>query len=480
MPYFAWRHRPTRPGRAERAIFWHLPPWAAILAWLLLALARLLIRAVRAWRITAPAAGICVVWAWVGLRGLLLLLAVLGATVGLWWRLRPSSTQRRLLAPVRNRLRLTRYRSRWAHVMTALGLGVRLGGVLTVPRLDTVEGGRDCDRLRVVLVGGQLVDDLAAETDRLAEAFGAHHVTVAPGARFGEAVLTLWHRDPLAPVVAPASVPAALDLTALPVGVRDDGEPFLLRLAGTHILVAGSTGAGKGSVIWSVVNALAGGVRAGLVNLWAIDPKGGMELGAGAALFTRFAHDSAEQIAGVLEDAVTLVRARASRMRGTARLHTPTPAAPLVVIVIDELAAITAYLTDRTVRERIRAALGVVLTLGRAVGVHVLAALQDPRKEILSYRNLFPTRIALRLAEGGEVDLVLGDGARNRGAVCDRIPHTTPGVGYVVEDGSPMPVRVRFAYLTDTDITALADMYAAPDNVTGLRHTAVDTPGGER
>jgi S-DNA-T family DNA segregation ATPase FtsK/SpoIIIE len=477
MPYFAWRHRPTRPGKAERAIFWHLPPWAAIIAWLLLALARLVIRAVRAWRITAPVLTVLLLWAWLGLRGLLLILAVLGIAVGLWWRLRPASMSRRLLGPVRNRLRLTRYRSRWVHVMTTLGMGVRLDGVLTVPRLDTVDTSREADLLRVVLVGGQLVDDLAAEADRLAEAFSAHHVTVTPGSRFGEAVLTLWHTDPLATIISPIPVPAVVDLTALAVGRRDNGDAYVLRLAGTHILVAGSTGSGKGSVIWSVVNALAGGIRAGLVDIWAIDPKGGMELGAGAPLFTRFAHNSAEQIAAVLEDAVTLVRARASRMRGTARLHTPTAGEPLVVIVIDELASITAYLTDRTVRERIRAALGVVLTQGRAVGVHVLAALQDPRKEILSYRNLFPTRIALRLAEGGEVDLVLGDGARNRGAVCDRIPHTTPGVGYIVEDGSPMPARVRFSYLTDTDITALADTYTAPNNVTGIRHTTVD---GER
>jgi hypothetical protein len=91
--------------------------------------------------------------------------------------------------------------------------------------------------------------------------------------------------------------------------------------------------------------------------------------------------------------------------------------------------------------------------------VHVVAALQDPRKEVLPFRDLFPTRIGLRLAEAAQVDLVLGDGARDRGALCDRIPQSAPGVGFVVLDGDPTPMRVRFGYLVDEDITAMAVDY---------------------
>jgi DNA segregation ATPase FtsK/SpoIIIE, S-DNA-T family len=36
--------------------------------------------------------------------------------------------------------------------------------------------------------------------------------------------------------------------------------------------------------------------------------------------------------------------------------------------------------------------------------------LQDPRKDVISLRHLFPTRIALRLDESDQVHLVLGDG----------------------------------------------------------------------
>ena len=87
-----------------------------------------------------------------------------------------------------------------------------------------------------------------------------------------------------------------------------------------------------------------------------------------------------------------------------------------MVIVVDEVAFLTAYQPDRGLRERVKAALATLTTQGRAVGYCVVAALQDPRKEVMSIRNLFPDRIAMRLDEPEQVDMVLGDGARDRGA----------------------------------------------------------------
>jgi S-DNA-T family DNA segregation ATPase FtsK/SpoIIIE len=78
---------------------------------------------------------------------------------------------------------------------------------------------------------------------------------------------------------------------------------------------------------------------------------------------------------------------------------------------------------------------------------------------VLPFRDLFPTRIGLRLAEASQVDLVLGEGMRDRGALCDRIPQSLPGVGFVVIDGNPTPMRVRFSYLTDDEIRATAHTY---------------------
>lgn len=232
------------------------------------------------------------------------------------------------------------------------------------------------------------------------------------------------------------------------------------------MLIGGSTGSGKASVLWSVIRGLGPAIRTGLVQVWALDPKGGMELAAGGPLFARFCYgagdpDSYEaDFAETLEVAVEIMRQRQSSLRGTTRLHTPTEAEPLIVVVVDELAALTAYVSDRDAKRRIANALSLLLSQGRAVGVSVIGALQDPRKEILPFRDLFPTRIALRLTEATQVGLILGEGARARGAVCDQIPESLPGVGYVTVDGQAEPVRVRFTWIADDQIAAMADDYA--------------------
>ena len=70
-------------------------------------------------------------------------------------------------------------------------------------------------------------------------------------------------------------------------------------------------------------------------------------------------------------------------------------------------------------------------------------------------------RIALRLTERDQVDMVLGAGYRARGARCDRIPTSLPGVAFVVEDGVPEPARIRFPFLSDDQIDAMG-RYVVP------------------
>jgi DNA segregation ATPase FtsK/SpoIIIE, S-DNA-T family len=352
------------------------------------------------------------------------------------------------------------YGMRWRTAMILSGLGGRFNGDEYVPRVVRVRAGRFADRVVVRLVAGQQPVDWARRLDALAHSFAARSCQVCELARQpGYVHLVVGRVDPLAPVVPALPVPQVLDLAAVPVGRREDGAPWAVRLRGSHTLVAGATGAGKGSVLWSLIRALGPGVRAGLVKLWVLDPKGGMELAAGARLFDRFAFDSAAAMADVLEDAVAVLQGRAGRLRGLTRLHEPSVAEPLIVVVVDELASLTAY-AERDDRRRIGAALSLLLSQGRAVGVVVVAALQDPRKEVLPFRDLFPTRIALALVETGQTDLVLGRGARDRGADCSRIPLTTPGVGYVWCDGEPEPARVRASWVTDADIAAMVDTYA--------------------
>ena len=78
------------------------------------------------------------------------------------------------------------------------------------------------------------------------------------------------------------------------------------------------------------------------------------------------------------------------------------------------------------------------------MGYCVVAALQDPRKEVMSIRNLFPDRIAMRLDEPEQVDMVLGDGARDRGAAADLIS-TNPAIGAGVASSGWNPTPTRSA-----------------------------------
>jgi DNA segregation ATPase FtsK/SpoIIIE, S-DNA-T family len=279
-------------------------------------------------------------------------------------------------------------------------------------------------------------------------------------------VLEFVRRDALAVVIPALPIPAVPDLKTLPVGRCEDGGPFTIRLHGTHLLIAGATGAGKGSYLWGLVRALLPAMMTGLVRVHACDPKL-MELAFGRALFERFGKYAADPaaIADLLEADVADMQARAARFAGRQRDHQPTLEFPFVVVLVDEVAFLTAYQADRKLRERILAALATLTTQGRAVGYCVVAALQDPRKEVLNIRNLFPDKIALRLDEPTQVDLVLGDGAHDRGARCEDIaadPATGAGVGFMRLEASPDPVRVRAAFVSDMDIQAMVTTGTRP------------------
>jgi S-DNA-T family DNA segregation ATPase FtsK/SpoIIIE len=330
------------------------------------------------------------------------------------------------------------------------------------PELGRVQAGPCADLITVRLVSGQSPEQFADRAVNLAHGFGVLCCRVRTG-RPGTIVLELVRRDALAVPIPALPVPEVPDLRALPVGRREDGGLLCIRLHGTHLLIAGATGAGKGSWLWSLIRAMLPALAAGLVRVLACDPKL-MELAFGRALFDRYGRYAADpaDIAVLLEEAVADMQGRAARFAGRQRDHIPTTAYPFVVVVVDEIAFLTAYQADRKLRERILAALATLTTQGRAVGYCIVAALQDPRKEVLNIRNLFPDKIALRLDEPSQADLVLGDGARDRGALCDQIssdPGTGAGVGFIRLEADPDPVRVRAAYVSDEDIRTMTSAY---------------------
>jgi DNA segregation ATPase FtsK/SpoIIIE, S-DNA-T family len=331
-----------------------------------------------------------------------------------------------------------------------------------VPRVVAVRSTPVVDTLHVRLLHGQTPEEVAAAAEGLRHVFEAHRAKVVEEAP-GRVRIVFYARDPLTRTLPPMGPAAVPNLAGLPVGLSEDGEPYRLRIKGRHILIAGASDAGKASVLWSLIRALAPGVAAGTVELQGIDPKR-MELVFAPELFTRLEDRDITRMVELLEDNVTRMQARQDLLSGKSRQHIATPGDPTVVIVIDELASLTAYLPNRDLRQRAESALSLLLSQGRAVGFHVVGALQDPRKDIVKFRDLFTLRIALRLTEDSHVDMVLGDGALDRGALCHRIPDHLPGVGYVHVEGAAEPVRVRFTYIDDDELRRMAARWPAPTN----------------
>jgi DNA segregation ATPase FtsK/SpoIIIE, S-DNA-T family len=260
-------------------------------------------------------------------------------------------------------------------------------------------------------------------------------------------------------VVEPEPVPEKTwreRLSQVQIGRKSNGEPWCLRLIDSHVLIAGVTGAGKGSVAWSAVVSLAAALIAGVAQVWGLDPKR-MELSIGRSVFEHYASDS-ESMVALLEQAVELMHERTSTLAGQTRKFEPSAQTPLIVIVVDELGYLSALLPDRDLKKKADQALNTLLILGRSVGFSVVGAIQDPRKETLNNRDLFPTRVAMRLP-AEMVNLVLGREAYQEGARCDQIPLGDSGAGsaYVVDETTAVPTYVRASWQSDEAIREWAE-----------------------
>ena len=452
-------------GVRPRVPWWVLVPgkakWlAAVLAlvWLVLvAVVRLVLIVVRYPVVTLVPVSAAWCWLRFGLSPLVLALLSLVAALTIWAGLgRVSFLRHCWFRVVTEWRRATVYAPRWRSVMRLAELAKRDRGREYRPRLRRVRSEGWRDRVRVRMVPAQSPEAWELRRDGLAHSFGARSCRVRV-LRPRLIELDFVHSDPLArPVPVPALVDSAeVDLRRVVVGRTETGRPWRLRLLGSQVLVVGVPGAGKGSVLWSIVWQLAPAVRAGLVRLVGVDPKGGMELGQCPDAFDRVVYDNGPEAVALLEDIAAEVKERATRYRGVRRLWARSTGEPFTVLVVDELADLIAYQPDKQLRERAARAIQTITSQGRAPGYAVVGLVQDPRKEVVGFRHLFTTRVALRLDEPAQVDMVLGDGVRQRGAAAHEIGENTPGVAWVKQDGQRELERARAFHVTDADLVEL-------------------------
>lgn len=282
------------------------------------------------------------------------------------------------------------------------------------PKLRHVHGNYQSWTGIVTPFAGQVVADYTKEAEAFAFAFHT------PFASFEETDTGLIRiRCGTMPLPAafdyePVAVEPRASLQALPMARTLDERTWSLPIEGQHLLVAGRSGSGKSSYVWTFVLRLESARQAGLVRLWAVDPKR-VELAIGKQYFYRYAN-KADAIVELIEEFRDAMQRRGDDMEGRIRKFTPSKETPLEVLLIDEMAYVTVLLPDKKLRDRVMPALTTVLNQGRAIGFSVFSAIQDPKKEVLPNRDGFSIRIALGLPEKQLIDMVLGDGMHDAGA----------------------------------------------------------------
>jgi S-DNA-T family DNA segregation ATPase FtsK/SpoIIIE len=211
------------------------------------------------------------------------------------------------------------------------------------------------------------------------------------------------------------------------LGVSTTGEPALLELVESpHILMAGSTGAGKSVLLSAIISGLVSFNSPAQMKLLLVDTKQ-LDL----TLFNTLPHvadvaDTVEKTHQLFERLMQIVRQRTLKMKGIARnvteynaLQPTSHKLPYYVVIIDELADVinedanlaNAGVEPFTSYPRISRRLQNLVQISRAAGVHVICATQRPSVKIITgdIKANFATRIALRLPTGHDSKTIINE-----------------------------------------------------------------------
>jgi S-DNA-T family DNA segregation ATPase FtsK/SpoIIIE len=439
------------------------------------------------WRTSLTVIGVLAWWHWWGWPSLVAIPGVVAGVLAGWRLLDLRSFDawagRHLRAWW---LRWTVYSPKLSEWLHACGLGIRQEATPVVvalsplgrsfrpgrrrpdavlPRVLGVRSGASWDEVRVRLIPGQKPEDFDHAARALASARGVARCQVR---ELSPNVVSIdfQRRNLLADLVACPDLAAgvsggSVDLRRVWAGRTEYGQDWYLPLAGpaSHTLTAGGTGAGKNSVTWCPLVSIAPAIRDGLVRVSGIDPKG-MELAYGRRIFHRYAVTGTDALA-VLDDLANAMQARKAEFAGRVRTVPITRDHPLELLEFDEIGALTRY-TDRRTREAINERIALLTTQGRALGFTVRGYVQEPTKDTVPVRDLFPRRICLRVSTKSHVGMVLGDQAYERGAWANRITEAEAGTGYVFGEGIREPLRIRTGWVPDQMIKQLEAFITTP------------------
>ncbi|MEV2268721.1 cell division protein FtsK [Nonomuraea africana] len=311
-------------------------------------------------------------------------------------------------------------------------------------------------RFRLALGRGQTVEDAIAKVPALESALsakrGAVRVQPVPTRQANRADVRVIETDPHADAIAWPG-PSITSITQpVKLGLFEDGTPVRVLLLRRHALFGGIAGAGKSGGM----NVLLGELTACPdVIIWGIDLKGGMELMPWASCLDRLA-TTPQEAESLLADAVVILDGRADHLaRLGERVWTPTPQAPLLVIVVDEYAELVDDAPNA-----IRHA-DSIARRGRAPGVELIAVTQRPSQKAMgkgAVRSQMDVRLSYRVRDPRDVDLILGQGMLKAGWHAHRLD--APGKFFVSAPEHDTPRRGRTYLLDDACVQATAERHA--------------------
>lgn len=236
--------------------------------------------------------------------------------------------------------------------------------------------------------------------------------------------------------------PVAADLTAMP-----------------HLLIAGTTGAGKSVCINDILACFLLNMTPDQLRLILVDPKRVELTGYNGIphLLSPVIVD-AEHVVGALQWMMREMDNRYRKFsetgsRNIADFNAMCESAgekklPYLLIVIDELADLMMLAPDETERAITRLA-----QLARATGIHLIIATQRPSTDIITglIKANFPARIAFAVASSVDSRVILDQpGAERllgRGDMLFQAPD------------APAPVRIQSSYISDSEINRLASYW---------------------
>jgi DNA segregation ATPase FtsK/SpoIIIE-like protein len=316
-------------------------------------------------------------------------------------------------------------------------------------RIEAIIRGASVTRYELKLGNGVRVEKIGQLDQQIAYATGARSVRVLapiPGKNAVGIELPNADRQTVKFADALAAIPADAHPLTMVLGQTVDGEMLSTNLAEMpHLLVAGTTGAGKSTFVNGALTTILRRATPHQVQMVLIDPKM-VELTPyqGAAHLMQPVVTEVDDAVNALNNLVDVMENRYRQMETAGVRHIDQlPGNPYIVVVVDELADLIMQAGKAAETPLIR-----IAQKGRAAGVHALVATQRPSADIISglIRANFPSRLSFAVQSAVNSRIVLDEGGAEQ----------LMGMGDALFKpvGARDTIRVQGAYVTDEEIAA--------------------------